>query len=151
MAPGTATAASPGPPAGFVWWQDPAGYRVAVPAGWDMAREDATVMLFSEPDAPLTLRIRTLTGPAQGQAATAGAESAPALPGYQRIRLEQLAQNLGVEWEYAFDGPSGRIHAVERVFVAGGHGYTIQWRTPEARWPANLPRFQVVVGSFWSP
>jgi len=145
-----ASAGSETPPAGFVWWHDPSGYQVAVPAGWDLAREDATTMLFSDPAAPLTLRVRVLSGSSQDPEALTGTEGGPPLPGYQRIRIEQLAQNLGTEWEYAFDGPTGRIHAIERVFVVDGRGYSIQWRTPDAQWQANRDRFAVIVGSFRS-
>jgi len=59
-----------------------------------------------------------------------------------------LPQGAGTEWEYTFDSPSGRMHALERVFVADGRGFVIQWRTPDAQWPANLSRFRTIVSSF---
>jgi hypothetical protein len=122
---------------------------MAVPVGWDMAREGAAVMLFSDPDAPLTLRVRSLTGASQDPAAAlARGQDPPTPPGYRRIRINQLPQGTGTEWEYTFDGPSGRMHALERVFVAGGRGFVIQWRTPDAQWQANVSRFGVIVDSF---
>jgi eukaryotic-like serine/threonine-protein kinase len=144
------SAASPALPAGFGWWQDPSGFRVAVPVGWDMARESAAVMLFSDPDAPMTLRVHSLTGTDQDPAAALGSDQTqPALPGYRRIRIEPLPQGPGTEeWEYTFDGPSGRMHGLERLFVVGGRGFVIQWRTPDAEWRANLARFTVIVNSF---
>ena len=145
----SSSAGSQAPPDGFAWWQDPSDFRVAVPVGWDMAREGVAVMLFSDPDAPLTLRVRSLTGASPDPAAALGREQdAPTLPGYQRIRIEQLPQGPGAEWEYTFDGPSGRMHALEHVFVVGGRGFVIQWRTPDAQWQANLSRFGVIVDSF---
>jgi hypothetical protein len=43
------------------------------------------------------------------------------------------------------------MHAIERVFVVGGRGFVIQWRTPDGQWQANLPRFRSVVDSFRVP
>jgi serine/threonine protein kinase len=146
------SAGLPAPPDGFAWWQDPSGFRVAVPVGWDMAREGAAVMLFSDPDTPLTLRVRSLTKVSPDPAAAiAGGQDVPTLPGYQRIRIEQLPQGAGTEWEYTFDSPAGRIHALERVFIADGRGFVIQWRTPDARWQKNLARFRIIVDSFRAP
>jgi serine/threonine protein kinase len=143
------SAATQAPPDGFAWWQDPSGFRVAVPVGWDMARESAAVMLFSDPEDQLTLRVRSLTGSDQDPvAALASAQDTPSLPGYKRIRLQQLPQGPGAEWEYTFDSPSGRMHGLERVFVADGRGFVIQWRTLDAQWKANLDRFGVIVNSF---
>jgi serine/threonine protein kinase len=152
MGPNPSSAGSQAAPDGFAWWQDPSGFRVAVPIGWDMAREGAAVMLFSDPDAPVTLRVRSLTGDSQDPAAAiARGQDVPTLPGYQRIRIEQLPQGAGTEWEYTFDGPSVRMHALERVFVADGRGFVIQWRTPDAQWRANLSRFSIIVNSFRAP
>ena len=91
-----------------------------------------------------------MTVPDQDPAAASTAKdsptrTAPADP------IEQLAQGPGAEWEYTFDGPSGRMHALERVFVVGGRGFVIQWRTPDAQWQANLSRFGVIVDSFRAP
>jgi hypothetical protein len=152
IGPSPSSAGSQAPPAGFAWWQDPSGFRIAVPAGWDMAREGAAVMLFSDPDAPLTLRVRSLTGASQDPAAAFARGQDPSTPaGYHRIRIDQLPHGTGTEWEYTFDGPSGRMHALERVFVADGRGFVIQWRTPDAQWQANLSRFRVIVDSFRAP
>jgi hypothetical protein len=146
------SAGAQAPPDGFAWWQDPSDFRVAVPVGWDIAREGPTAMLFSDPGAALTLRVRSLTGASEDPAATlARGQDVPALPGYRRIRIEQLPQGAGTEWEYTFDGPSGRMHGLERIFVAAGRGFVMQWRTPDAQWAANLGRFRVIVGSFRAP
>ncbi len=153
MGPTASSSAGPqAPPAGFAWWQDPSGFRVAVPVGWDMAREGPAEMLFSDPGAALTLRVRSLTGASQDPAAAlARGQDVPTLPGYRRIRIEQLPQGAGTAWEYTFDGPAGRMHALERIFVAGGRGFVLQWRTPDAQWAANLARFGVIVDSFRAP
>jgi hypothetical protein len=117
-----------------------------------MAREGTAVMLFSDPNAPLTLRVRSLTGASQDPAAAFARGQDPSTPaGYHRIRIDQLPRGAGTEWEYTFDGPSGRMHALERVFVADGRGFVLQWRTPDSQWQANLSRFRIIVDSFRAP
>jgi hypothetical protein len=149
------------PPAGFTLWLDPSRYRLAYPAGWDMLREDASVMLFSDPDARLTLRVRAWdsAGP-EPVAVLRSAEQQAKLDNYRLLRMQpsaqdHSAQDHSAEWEYTFNGPTGPIHGLERAFVMSNCTmsnctYVIQWRTPEADWSANLTKLRVITDSFRS-
>jgi hypothetical protein len=139
-------------PTGFVWWQHPTGFRVAIPASWEMIPEVGGEVFFCDPRAPLTLRVHPWNrSDPDPTAAIVAAEARANLPGYQRIRLETLPPGNGTEWEYTYTGGSGRLHGIERGFVVFGQAYLIQWRTPEVDWAGNLTRWGVINGSFQPP
>jgi hypothetical protein len=138
-------------PAGYRWWYDPTGVRVAYPAGWDMMREASEAMLFRAPDDPRTLRVSAWRPAGPDLAAALAAEEAKArLPGYQRIDIKKLPQG-GAEWEYVFDGPAGRMHGLERAIATAGRTYRLQWQTPLDVWQANLARLTVITQSLRPP
>jgi hypothetical protein len=58
----------------------------------------------------------------------------------------------GAVWEYTFTDPKmGRLHGLDRVVVASGRAYMIQWRTPADEWRQNLAKLSVVTQSFQPP
>jgi hypothetical protein len=139
-------------PANFLWWTDKTGYQVAWPANWSRQREAPTVMFFCAPGGPPTLRVRVWNdaGP-DLLAALRREEQASALPRYEQIRIEALADapNRDTVWEYEFTDPkAGRLRGLDHAFVAGGRTYVIQWRTPPAKWVAAQKDLQVVMNSF---
>jgi hypothetical protein len=136
------------PPAGFRWWYDRTGYRVAIPAKWEILREGANVMLFRDPRGVRTLRIRTAAGSQDPAGVLTREEALAQLPGYQQIRVAALTQDHGAEWEYSYDGPTGRRQGLERAVTASGHIYVMQWRTPVSEWHSNLTRFSLISDSF---
>ena len=139
-------------PAGYRWWYDPSGVRVAFPAGWEVLRETSVVMLFRAPGDPRTLRVRLWDQPGPDLvAALAGEEKRVRLPGYRRIRLQSVPQGDSAEWEYLFDGPTGRMHGFERAVTAAGRAYLLQWQTPLDVWQSNRPRLRVVIENFRPP
>jgi hypothetical protein len=139
-------------PTGFTWWQHPTGFRVAIPARWEMIPETGGNVFFCDPRAPLTLRAHPWDRSDPDPTAALVAEEARAnLPGYRRIRIEALPQGNGSEWEYTYAGGRGRLHGIERGFVVFGRAFLIQWRTPENDWAGNLARWGVIDGSFRPP
>jgi eukaryotic-like serine/threonine-protein kinase len=139
-------------PAGYRWWYDPTGMRVAFPAGWEPLREGSEAMLFYAPGDPRTLRVRVWkqAGPDLA-AALAGEEKRAPEPGYRRIGIRPLPQGDGAEREYVFDGPTGPMRGLERAFTIAGQTYLLQWRTPLDAWQANLPNLTVITQSFRPP
>ena len=137
-------------PARFLWWSDRTGYKVAWPADWSHQRESPTVMFFCAPGGPPTLRVRVWDDAGPDLLAALGREENTAgLPAYQKVRMAALPGSAGAEWEYMFTDPkAGALHGLERVFVAGGHTYLVQWRTPPDRWDKSKDDFTIVLKSF---
>jgi tRNA A-37 threonylcarbamoyl transferase component Bud32 len=146
---------------GWVWYDDPSGFSVAVPQGWSYATGGSTVC-FREPGAEgaagrllavgalppgrddlveyWTHTERTLT--------TAGR-----LPGYEQIAItERNYHGAAADWEFTYDAGEARQHAIARGFrVADGLAYAIYWITPEFDWQVNRNYFDLVVASFTPP
>jgi serine/threonine protein kinase len=138
-------------PARFLWWRDRTGYQVAFPTNWSHLREGREAMFFCAPGGPPTLRVRVWDNAGTDlTAALAKQEQKADLPAYRRIRIEP--RGAEAVWEYTFTDPkAGPLRGLERAFVAGGHRYLMQWRTPPAKWAANAQRFAVVTNSFRPP
>ncbi len=135
-------------PAKFTWWDDKkTGFRVAYPTGWDHQPERQG-MFFCAPGGPPTLRVLDWGRPNQDlQAALAREEARAKMAGYHRMRLEPSGQ--GAVWEYTFTDPkAGPLHGLDQAFVMKGRTYLIQWRTPPAKWQANLNNLEIIAGSF---
>jgi len=140
-------------PAGFTWWRDQSGFRVAFPAGWEKLREGPEAMLFCEPGGAKTLRVRAWDGTAHDPVAyLAEQETQAKLAGYNRMRMAPMADHPGAEWEYTYTDPKlGKLHGLERAFFVMGRAYLIQWRIPPNGWQDNLGGFGVITNSFNPP
>jgi len=144
---------SPSPfvlPPRFRWWNDPSGFRVAVPSGWPATRQRQSSVVFTAPGGLPSLRISAWT-PGNGNVVTAliDEEREARLPAYRRIRIEALPMPPDAVWEYTSRDPrAGPVRGLQRVMSDGGRTYLIEWRTPRAAWAANLPKLSVVLDSF---
>jgi serine/threonine protein kinase len=139
--------------AGWVWYKDPTGYRIAVPGGW-AAYSGPGGMCFRDTGDTRWLGVSQWTG---GGDPVAHARSRPQElhpEGYQEVRIAPVPYYKGgADWEFQFDAPNrGRMHGVVRDFlVAPGLGYTITWCTTEFDWTVNLDNFRLVMASFGLP
>ncbi len=144
---------SPSPfvlPPRFRWWNDPSGFRVAVPSGWPTTRQRQSSVVFTAPGGLPSLRISAWT-PGNGNVVTAliDEEREARLPAYRRIRIEALPMPPDAVWEYTSRDPrAGPVRGLQRVMSDGGRTYLIEWRTPRAAWAADLPKLSVVLDSF---
>jgi PAS domain-containing protein len=137
------TAATTEVPAGWVWFRDPAGFALALPADWqrsaiggevcctdaDGARAftvDAAAAVTGEPLAFWQSRERIEQ--ARGD-----------LPGYQRIRMDTLLlDGAGADWEYTWRPGTGEPRHERRVLItAGTCSYLLRWTVAESRWVEN--------------
>jgi Protein kinase domain len=142
---------------GWHWYQDPTGFRIAVPAGWQ-AYAGSTGICLQDTDGGRWLGVTrwTAAGDAsayltQQQRQLVGA-SPP--PGYQLIGTTGVPYYRGgVDWEFGFMNRAGvPMHGVVRDFtVAPGRGYAIAWCTTEFDWTTNLANWRLVVASFGLP
>ena len=139
--------------AGWVWYQDPTGYRIAVPGGWTAYRGPGGMCFRDAGDNRWLGVSRWTPGGDAVTHVTARAQELRA-EGYQNVRIASLPYYQGgADWEFQYDGGArGRMHAIVRDFlVAPGLGYTISWCTTEFDWSVNLDNFRLVTASFGLP
>ena len=145
-------AARPAPvlPRTFTWWNDPAGFRIAVPRGWRDKRDPTGVLTFTAPDGWPALRIsRSAVPPGDVVAALIAEEGEVRSASYRRIRIEVLREPPNAVWEYTYQARSGaQMRCLRRLSPAGGRTYAIEWRAPRTAWAAGLPALDVVLNSF---
>jgi eukaryotic-like serine/threonine-protein kinase len=137
-------------PAGYGWWNDPGGFRVAVPSGWERGRSDAGVLTFTAARGWPSLWISAWPSPSGDVvAALLARERDVRLRSYRRIRIEALPEPPDAVWEYTFQGPRGvPMRGLQRVLAAGGRTYLIEWRAPRTAWAGELQRLAVVLAAF---
>jgi eukaryotic-like serine/threonine-protein kinase len=141
-------------PAGFRTHRDSLGFRIAVPSGWDRRLDGPTRVDFVAPSGDRFVRIDQR---AQALPSAAGAwrEAEPgvadALPGYQRIRIDPVPHprwNMA-DWEFTWQGDSGRVHVLNRGIATDTRGFAVYVSAPDATWNRQGQRlFDVVSRSF---
>jgi hypothetical protein len=142
--------AAGGLPSGYVWWRDPGGFRVAVPADWRRTPDGTGTLLFLAPDGVARLRISTWAPPS-GDVMTGliAAEREVRQAGYRRIRIQTLPAAPDAVWEYTYRDAAGRpMRVQQRITTRGGTTYRIEWQAPRAAWAGELPALDVVVDGF---
>ncbi|SOB82002.1 hypothetical protein SAMN06272789_2155 [Streptomyces sp. 1331.2] len=123
-------------------FQDPNGFTVLVPDGWQR-RDDGHSVFYESPDKLSLVQVYAMgTDPPYDQAlATDAALSTDAarFPGYHRIRLERTAGGTA-ELEYAYNHSSGTVrHAVDHITNGpNGTAYALIVAGPEGDWPTGL-------------
>jgi len=142
---------------GWVWYVDPTGYRLTVPAGWTVTSGSAGVC-FREPDGTRELGVepyRPLVDPVNRWRQQESALTGPARPdGYHLVGITPVDYyQSGAEWEYTYDDPDGTAqHGIARCFItAPGQAYTLAWRTDEFDWPPQQANWRLIIGSFAPP
>ncbi len=152
VASAAAPAALSSVPAGFTWYNDPSGYRVAVPAGWK-PDTDAGAARFTAPAGQPVLEISTWSpAPADVITALIAREHAEKLPGYRRINLALARESGDPVWEYVYTDASGRfVRCLEQVMTLNGRTYVLEWHAPRDAWQAGLGTLGVVLDSFGRP
>ena len=141
-------------PAGFRPHRDSLGFRIAVPSGWNRRLDGPTRVDFVAPSGDRFVRIDQR---AQALPSAAGAWRqaepgvADALPGYQRIRIDPVPHprwNVA-DWEFTWQGGSGRIHVLNRGIATDTRGFAVYVSAPDATWDRQGQRlFDVVSRSF---
>jgi hypothetical protein len=143
--------------AGWVWYKDPSGFRIAVPGGWS-AYAGPGGMCFRDVGDHRWLGVSRWT-PGDDPVAHVTRRELELLQharsaGYQQVRIAPVPYYQGgADWEFQFqDSVRGPMHGIVRDFlVAPGQGYTILWCTTEFDWTVNLDNFRLVMASFGLP
>jgi serine/threonine protein kinase len=141
-------------PAGWRWYHDQTGFTVAVPQGSVMSR-DRTIVYFRDYATGRVLGIDRSPNPQWDPVADWTAQEQYRLQrgdwrDYHRIKIVPVNYHLAAaDWEFTYAGNSGRIHVINRGFVASAHqAHAIYWSTPEATWVQNLPNFDLIASTF---
>jgi len=144
------TAVSTALPAGYKWYNSKSGFHVAWPNGWGLVKQDRTSVFLCSPGGPPLVRVREWapSDPDLGLALRRE-ETAAGLSKYKRLRMVVSPTKDSAEWEYTYtDAKMGAMHALDRVVVANGRSYIVDWQAPARKWTDNLGKMGVVVDGF---
>ncbi|MFI0404878.1 serine/threonine-protein kinase [Actinomadura sp. 3N508] len=137
---------SGGLPAGFRMHDDRSGYSVPVPAGWSGPERKAGGDFFYSPDRKIYLQIDQTDDPSDSAIDDWKRQerNGPRFPGYEKIRIAPTGDQPPVpdtgdgddsaDWEFTYDGKSGRMRILNRGFVKSGKGYAILLCAPAKDW-----------------
>ncbi len=155
ISPAQLETATPAPsatalPAGFTWYAAKSGFRVAWPKSWVKVQESRTSVTLCAPGGPPVVAVREWErSDPDLTASLRREETAAALPGYKRVRMEVSPQQDSAEWEYTFTDPKmGPLRGLERAVLVEGRAYLIQWRTPTGKWAQYTSQLGVVLSTF---
>jgi serine/threonine protein kinase len=141
-------------PAGWRWYSDRTGFRVAVPADWTVSRR-GTIVYFSEPGGDRLLGIDQTDRPRPDPVADwSGKESYRVargdFPSYRRIRLTEVDYfDKAADWEFTYVRDGVRLHVNNRGFITSPtQAYGMWWSTRDSRWDRYLPDLRLIQRSF---
>ncbi|MGP2439286.1 hypothetical protein [Streptomyces sp. JW3] len=140
--PGATEDGAPGEsslPAGFAPYDDPEGFRTALPAGWDRANRSSQygidVVDFRDPSGPRRLQVFQLAEDSPYASVADAQQDSLKLDGYQEIHLQYASNPTGgeaAEHEYTTDELTGEPatgsghHVIDHRFAAAdGQNYAL--------------------------
>jgi tRNA A-37 threonylcarbamoyl transferase component Bud32 len=139
---------------GWSWYRDDrADFLIAVPERWSVFRVGEETVCFQDPLGFRVLGVDT-SRPHIDDAVDAAERDEQRLagrhlPGYERVLLGPRSfASPGAEWEFTFDGETGRRHAVTYWVPAGTRTYVVFWVTPEPEWQPNLAFPYAAISAF---
>jgi eukaryotic-like serine/threonine-protein kinase len=159
-APSPSQIASAAPSAGFVLpagWQmrdDPTGFRVPVPDGWEFGRDDDGRPFWRDPRSGVFLLLDQRRDPQPDPVQDWLRNEAARRDGYrdyQRIRIEEVSYwDKAADWEFTYTSRGGNpLHVLNRGFItAPDQAYSIYWSTPASQWDSWRDELQVVFDGF---
>lgn len=141
-------------PEGFTRYEDPTGFSLALPDGWDIVRNDPRVD-FVEPGTGRYLRVDQTDTPQPDPVAdweNQAASAAGRLSGYTEIRIDPVTYRDydAADWEFTWTPEGGPpLHVLNRnLITAPDQAYALYWSVPQDRWEESLDLFQVFAESF---
>jgi hypothetical protein len=141
-------------PEGWYMYKDRTGFAVAVPRSWKVTR-DRTIVRFKEPDGGRLLLIDQSDSPKKDPVADWTRQEGNRVRAghwndYRRVRIVKVDYFIAcADWEFTYQGTSGRVHVINRGFVTGPkQAHAIYWSTPESQWKDNLDEFALITASF---
>ncbi|WP_433825860.1 serine/threonine-protein kinase [Actinoplanes sp. CA-015351] len=139
-----ATARIPaGLPDGWIWSRDPAGFALALPAGWTRVAAGNNVC-FTDPAGRRAFTVNVAAVVTREPLAywqSREKAEARALPGYTRISMGVLLlKRGGADWEYTWRPDSDTVRHERRVLVAvtGDRSYLLRWTVTDEDWATSV-------------
>jgi eukaryotic-like serine/threonine-protein kinase len=141
-------------PAGWRWYTDRTGFKVAVPDDWSVSRR-GTIVYFADPGGDRLLGIDQTDRPRPDPVADwAGKESYRVargdFPSYRRVRLAEVDYfDKAADWEFTYVRDGVRLHVNNRGFITSPtQAYGMWWSTPDGQWRRHLPDLRLIQRSF---
>jgi len=151
-----ATAADATVPKDWVEYRDPAtGYSIAHPPQWSVTK-NGTLTDFHDPASGAYLRVdhREPPGPSPEGAwyefePSFSAQNA----NYKRVQITPTTYEgyRAAVWEYTYSGGGGDLRAVDLGFIAGSHGFALNFQSAASDWDRLQPIFAAFKASFKAP
>jgi hypothetical protein len=141
---------------GWSWYHDDrADFFIGVPQRWSVFRVGEDTVCFLDPLGFRVLGVDTSRPRIEDVVAAAERDeqrlAGRYLPGYERILLGPRSfASPGAEWEFTYDGESGRRHVVTYWVPTRTRTYVVFWVTPESEWQPNLAFPYGAISSFRS-
>ncbi|MEU4065743.1 serine/threonine-protein kinase [Streptomyces wedmorensis] len=143
--------ASPAP-YGYMWVDDPGGFRVAVPKDWPRSTADNGILYTPDQRQHLLgFTVSPGAGVVPGAHLLELERSNQSLPDYRRIVLTANTHQggPGAQWEFTWTAETGPRHAIAQSYIApNGKEYVIYVAYPEVDWPAGRQLFDSVLTTF---
>ncbi|WP_166381078.1 serine/threonine-protein kinase [Catellatospora methionotrophica] len=141
-------------PTGWHLYRDRTGFAVAVPRTWKVTR-DGTIVRFKEPSGGRLLLIDQSDSPKKDPVADWTRQEARRVAAgdwndYRKVHIVKVDYFIAcADWEFTYQGNSGRVHVINRGFVTGPkQAHAIYWSTPDSQWQDNLDEFALITASF---
>jgi eukaryotic-like serine/threonine-protein kinase len=142
---------SGGVPAGYTLHQDPTGFRVAVPEGWQEERDGVQVRFRDPARTSRYLMIEQTDSPKNDAEADWRRQEqsvSQRLPNYRRISIDEVQYrdySTAADWEFTF---GERTHVLNRGVNTGAKGYAIYFSSTESQWDESESIRQTAFDTF---
>jgi hypothetical protein len=139
-------------PDGWKTYENSAGWTVAVPASYETSTFNGSPQ-YKDPETGRTLRVSTGNGRADAvqdrkeQAASFAARH----ENYREARIESIDYRgyEAADWEFTYSDKGADLHALSRVFVVDGRGYSLFFQTRSTDdWSAAKAEFDKIAEAF---
>ena len=151
---GTGVGSSAPVPAGYHRYQDPTGFSIAMPDGWQVSHQGHYVYL-TPPSGAEFLLIDQSSHPQPNPLADWRQQEANregTYPGYHRIRLVAIRYpqaEKAADWEFTYYRQGVLTHVLNRNILANStHAYALYWSTPQEEWSQSWHIFQTLARTF---
>jgi hypothetical protein len=139
-------------PDGWKTYDGSAGWTVAVPASYATSTFNGAPQ-YKDPETGRTLRVSTGTGRADAvkDRREQAASFAKRHENYQEVRIESIDFRgyEAADWEFTYSDGGADLHALSRVFVVDGRGYSLFFQTRSTDdWSTARAEFDKIAEAF---